>query len=233
MKVQITSGQRLLLPLQFMNSLLARAVPVRTLAFACRIPVCFRSLCSQQVVPTAAASGSTGMAEQTGTVPSGADLWHQVTTTYDAALESGAITKTDTDDEVFLDPQLGVCFVLRVVAALRCKPKVKAAHVQRGGGEGPPNPFLPPEQALVVAQLSGSHTLMLNKFNVVAHHLLVVTRDFQHQADMLNAADFEATVQVLQVCGSSGSFSGVTETLIFTKYGDSYFWTTIWMSKVS
>ncbi len=216
MKVHVISGRHFLLPLQFMNSLLARALPVSPLALAYRLPGRFGSLSSQQVAPTAAASGSAGMAEQTGTAPSSAELWHQVTTTYDAALQSGAITKTDTDDETFMDPQLGVCFVLRVVTALRSKPKAKAAHVQRRGGR-PPNPFLPPEQALLVAQLSGSHTLILNKFNVVAHHLLVVTRDFQHQTDALNAADFEATVQVLQVCGSSDSFSGVTKTLGFIK----------------
>lgn len=40
-----------------------------------------------------------------------------------------------------------------------------------GGGDGKPkawvNPFLPYEEALWVAHLSPTHTLLLNKFNVV------------------------------------------------------------------
>ena len=46
--------------------------------------------------------------------------------------------------------------------------------------------------------LSETHTLLLNKFNVVPYHSLVVTRDFQHQTDPLNAADLGAAWQVLQ-----------------------------------
>ncbi len=35
--------------------------------------------------------------------------------------------------------------------------------------------------------LSDTHTLLLNKFNVVAHHALVITRAFESQHDPLNA----------------------------------------------
>jgi hypothetical protein len=35
------------------------------------------------------------------------------------------------------------------------------------------NPFDPPERALTVGYLGPGHTLVLNKFNVVAHHCLV------------------------------------------------------------
>ena len=50
-----------------------------------------------------------------------------------------------------------------------------------------------------MADLSSTHLLLLNKFNVVAHHLLVVTRQFEPQSDLLNAADFDAAWIVLQV----------------------------------
>jgi sulfate adenylyltransferase (ADP) / ATP adenylyltransferase len=50
-----------------------------------------------------------------------------------------------------------------------------------------------------VAHLSPTHVCLLNKFNVVAHHVLVVTREFEQQTSPLNAADFDATLQVLQV----------------------------------
>ena len=58
------------------------------------------------------------------------------------------------------------------------------------------NPFLPYEEDLWVSHLSPSHTLLLNKFNVVPYHLLVVTREFQSQQDPLKAADFDATLMV-------------------------------------
>ena len=61
------------------------------------------------------------------------------------------------------------------------------------------NPFLPYDEALWVGHLSESHTLLLNKFNLVEHHVLVVTRDFQSQDDPLNAADLHNTLRVVQV----------------------------------
>jgi len=60
------------------------------------------------------------------------------------------------------------------------------------------NPFLPYEEALWVAHLSTSHTLLLNKFNVVRHHLLVVTRAFEPQSAPLSAGDLAATWRVMQ-----------------------------------
>ena len=45
----------------------------------------------------------------------------------------------------------------------------------------PRNPFLPPDPELVVGPLPPAHVLLLNKFNVVAHHLLVVTQEFRSQ----------------------------------------------------
>lgn len=50
-----------------------------------------------------------------------------------------------------------------------------------------------------MAHLSDTHTCLLNKFNVVAHHSLVVTREFERQTDPLDAADFDVTLQLLQV----------------------------------
>lgn len=64
------------------------------------------------------------------------------------------------------------------------------------------NPFLPYEEDLWVSHLSDTHTLLLNKFNVVPHHLLVVTRQFESQQDPLNAADLDATLQVRRLRAS-------------------------------
>ena len=81
--------------------------------------------------------------------------------------------------------------------------------VGNSAGAKPANPFLPYEEALWVEHLSDTHTLLLNKFNVVEHHLLVVTRKFESQLDRLNREDFEAVWKTIAVsslaCAGSDS----------------------------
>jgi ATP adenylyltransferase/5',5'''-P-1,P-4-tetraphosphate phosphorylase II len=85
-------------------------------------------------------------------------------------------------------------------AAPAAVPNSQPSNQQQQQQQGPPpgfrNPFLPYEEELWVQHLSDSHTLLLNKFNVVPHHVLVVTRQFESQQDPLNARDLAATQQV-------------------------------------
>ncbi|KAF8071003.1 APA2 [Scenedesmus sp. PABB004] len=146
----------------------------------------------QQQQPSAAAAAGDG-----------AELWARVCAAYDRAQASGAASKTDTSTTVVpAGAGAGASWVLRVAAALGAKPR--AAPPAAGGGGPPRNPFLPYEEALWVGHLCDSHTLLLNKFNVVPHHVLVVTRRFESQADPLNAADFAATLQVLAAMPRGG-----------------------------
>lgn len=46
--------------------------------------------------------------------------------------------------------------------------------------------------------------LLLNKFNIVPWHCLVVTSQFRSQLDDLDAADWAATWAILQVCHLAG-----------------------------
>lgn len=68
---------------------------------------------------------------------------------------------------------LAIESLLPATAALTpaCTPSTRRPQQQQGGAKGAPkpfvNPFLPYEEALWVAHLSGTHTLLLNKFNVV------------------------------------------------------------------
>jgi hypothetical protein len=54
---------------------------------------------------------------------------------------------------------------------------------------------------LLVCVPAESHVLLLNKFNIVPWHCLVVTSEYQSQLDDLNATDLDATWRVLQVGG--------------------------------
>lgn len=77
--------------------------------------------------------------------------------------------------------------MVHVVEAL--ERKRRAGIMQRQTGT---NPFLPYEDELFVADISDTHVCLLNKFNVVAHHLLIVTREFEDQEKRLTVKDFEA-----------------------------------------
>lgn len=124
------------------------------------------------------------------------ELWQGILERYDAAQAAKASTLTDTNTEVITDGGIG--FILKIATTLRDKPKAPAA-----GGNAPKaewrNPFLPPDPDLFVCHLSTTHSLVLNKFNIVPHHALVITREFHLQEEPLNAADFEATWTVMQV----------------------------------
>ncbi len=54
------------------------------------------------------------------------------------------------------------------------------------------NPFLPPEAELLVQPIGDNHQLLLNKFNVLPVHGLIVSNDFVEQTDQLLLKDFEA-----------------------------------------
>jgi ATP adenylyltransferase len=104
------------------------------------------------------------------------------------ALACGALEPIATDHR-FLE-QGEVRFVVRILSGLARK---EAARMQRAAGPGSgSNPFLPYDQDLYVADISDTHVCLLNKFNVMEHHLLMVTRAFEDQEAPLTLSDFEA-----------------------------------------
>jgi ATP adenylyltransferase len=54
------------------------------------------------------------------------------------------------------------------------------------------NPFINYDQNLFVADVSETHVCLLNKFPVMANHLLIVTRRLESQESLLTLNDFEA-----------------------------------------
>lgn len=107
------------------------------------------------------------------------------------ALASGALLPIET--EQIIVPDHGVPFLVRMVSSLKRKDQ---EHNQRGAehntSKDTDDPFVPYEEDLFVADLSDSHVLLLNKFKVIDHHLLIVTRAFEHQETLLSLTDFEA-----------------------------------------
>lgn len=113
--------------------------------------------------------------------------------------------------------QDAVRFVVRMLggAAGReaARRRLQQATVDRSAGA---NPFLPYDPALFVAELSPTHLCLLNKFPVVAHHLLIVTRTFEPQEARLTTADFDALLRCMQAIDglafyNSGNISGASQ----------------------
>jgi len=96
------------------------------------------------------------------------------------ARQCGAIQVLPTTLEVI--EQDGLPFQVRVRGLVATNETVRSTT----------NPFLPYDPDLFVASLSPTHIALLNKFNVVEHHLLIVTRTFEEQRCQLTQKDCEA-----------------------------------------
>jgi len=117
--------------------------------------------------------------------PGSHSLWQSVLGRTTHATRCGALHSIATHYEVI--EQGDVAFVVRVAANF--EQKQEAGGAQR---RVEVNPFLPYDEDLFVADISDTHVCLLNKFNAVAHHVLIVTREFEHQENPLNLHDFEA-----------------------------------------
>jgi ATP adenylyltransferase len=84
----------------------------------------------------------------------------------------------------------GVEFVVR--RATRFPKGETAEGRSKDAPQLPGNPFLSPEPDLVVAEIGTAHIALLNKFNVVRDHVLLVTREYVDQHAPLDENDFRA-----------------------------------------
>lgn len=118
-------------------------------------------------------------------------LWDRTTAAFERALTSGALQPIST--ESVLVPDGGVDFVVRIISGLERKDEERERRDQEQSATGEGfNPFLPYEPAMFVSDVSRSHLCLLNKFNVIDHHLLIVTREFENQECLLTESDFAA-----------------------------------------
>jgi len=131
-------------------------------------------------------------------------LWQQARYVSSRALKTGALQQLNTDYDFVEDR--GVRFIVRVLATLEAKRR--AATLGRMTEASGRNPFLPYDEALFVAEVSNTHVCLLNKFNVIDHHLLLVTRTFEHQDTPLDIDDFEAIVVCLGIREGLAFYNG-------------------------
>ncbi len=123
------------------------------------------------------------------------------------AIRCGALHTIRTE-QLFVEDG-GVRFLVRTVSSLERKANEKIRNASSRETSGKPfNPFLPPEPDLIVGGISDTHIALLNKFNVLDNHLLIVTREFEHQENPLTLADFEALARCLEEFDGLGFYNG-------------------------
>ncbi|MEK7761359.1 MAG: phosphorylase [Nitrospirota bacterium] len=110
-------------------------------------------------------------------------LWPNLLEHTAYARERRAIHSIPTETEVI--EQGGVAFHMRVITALAMNARTTTTQANI-------NPFLPYDPNLFVAEVSPTHVALLNKFNVVDHHLVIVTRAFEPQEALLTREDCAA-----------------------------------------
>lgn len=134
-------------------------------------------------------------------------LWSKTTQQTKLARKCGALKSIET--EYHLIQQQDISFVVRTLSNLALKEQAGKRQQQQEKKTGKPlDPFLPYEQDLFVGDLSPSHICLLNKFNVVDNHLLIVTREFELQTSLLNLQDFNALWYCLQEIDGLAFFNG-------------------------
>ncbi|MCC5610336.1 phosphorylase [Nostoc sp. CHAB 5834] len=118
-------------------------------------------------------------------------LWTSVKERTEHALQRGALLSIPTEFE-FVE-QDDVRFLVRILSNLNRKKAAKEKQEKQSATSGQEfNPFLPYEEDLFVADISDTHVCILNKFNVVDYHLLIITRAFEEQESLLTLEDFTA-----------------------------------------
>ena len=118
------------------------------------------------------------------------------------ALTAGALQPIETQSTMLDDG--GVRFVVRVVSSLARKDAARQAAVV-------PDPLGNYEPDLFISDLGPSHYLLLNKFPVLAGHVLLVTRRFERQERLLTIEDFAALTACMSEVDGLGFYNGGVE----------------------
>jgi len=114
-------------------------------------------------------------------------LWKKMIQKKTVAFKSGAILPFET--ELVKIQDRGVDFIVRVV-----RDSFRKAHPYdpKKHKNNEFDPFLNYDKNLFVSDITDTHFCLLNKYNVVDYHLLLVTRNFEEQQSFLTPADFYA-----------------------------------------
>jgi sulfate adenylyltransferase (ADP) / ATP adenylyltransferase len=142
-------------------------------------------------------------------------LWQKLVHQTEFALDCGALHPIATNYELLEVDDIQ--FLVRILVNLERKESAKKEQKKKAKKSGQEfNPFLPYEEDLFVSDLTDTHLCLLNKFNAVDHHLLMIPREFEEQENQLNLADFLAVaITLAEINGlvfyNSGKLAGASQ----------------------
>jgi sulfate adenylyltransferase (ADP) / ATP adenylyltransferase len=126
-------------------------------------------------------------------------LWSKVEVQTQHGLQCGALQPIATHCNTI--EQANILFIVRMLDNWKRKQEAKKQQDRKTETSGKFfNPFLPCETDLFVTNISDTHFCLLNKYNIIDRHVLIVTREFEEQENWLNFADFAA----LWACWAQG-----------------------------
>ncbi len=85
----------------------------------------------------------------------------------------------------------GIRFLVRVATNLREGRRASRNRLVSSRAMEADQTFQPDED-LFVADVSATHFCLLNKYNVIDHHLLIITREYADQEELIGLEDFSA-----------------------------------------
>jgi ATP adenylyltransferase len=133
-------------------------------------------------------------------------LWEKIQQQTRHGLACGALQPIETRYEYLQQGKMR--FLVRMLANLMRKEKAKVAQQSKQQAGKDFNPFLPYEEDLFVTNISPTHLCLLNKYNVVDHHILIVTRYYEDQDTWLTQADFHALVACMREIDGLAFYNG-------------------------
>ena len=134
-------------------------------------------------------------------------LWQKLTERTASAHQCGALQSIETEYRFI--KQNDIPFVVRTMSNMARKEKARRKQQEQENKIGKRvDPFLPYEEELFVGNISPTHLCLLNKFNVVDNHLLIVTRAYEEQTALLNIRDFVALWTCLKEINGLSFFNG-------------------------
>lgn len=119
-------------------------------------------------------------------------LEDRIDTVSGRALQSGALRPIPTRWQTLQEGD--TTYVVRIIDNLRRKQSARAASDE---GVKLADPFLDYDPELYVEDIPPAHRMLLNKFNVIERHALIVARAFVPQTAPLTLADMQAAVGCL------------------------------------
>lgn len=131
--------------------------------------------------------------------------WQKITLAEEKAIQLGALHSIPNYYEIL--EENNIPFIIRIVDNLNRKDKAKKKQNKTQKKNPNFNPFLPYEKNLFVGDISDTHLVILNKYNVVDHHCLIITRAFESQNDLLNYNDFYALWTLLKQIKGLGFYN--------------------------